>query len=253
MNIEEKSTLGKFTSLHKKLNIILSTTIFLISIYVISFPLIPEIQFRIQSLGQTKSYKYGGKLAQKIDKDKKVSFQKMNIFQKFVTNSRNMFSQQDKTNEEKYATNTPGGIKDVENEISEIQGIPMENTLVIPQIGVDGSVVEGTSIDVLKSGFWHRPNTSTPAKGGNTVIIGHRFLYKTGPKTFYGLDRLNEGDEFALFWEGKEYIYRVFEKKVIEPTEMSIEANTDEPMLTLYTCTPLWTAKQRLVVRAKPL
>lgn len=248
MNIEEKSTLGKINSWHKKLNIILSTTIFLISIYVISFPLIPEIQFRIQTLGTSRSYKYGGKLAQKINKDKK-SIQNMNVFQKLITNSKNMLSGQDKTNQDNVATDTPGGIVND----APLQGLPTENTLVIPQIGVDGSVVEGASIDVLKSGFWHRPNTSTPEKGGNTVIIGHRFLYKTGPKTFYGLDKLNEGDEFALFWEGKEYIYRVFEKKLIEPTEVSIEANTEEPMLTLYTCTPLWTAKQRLVVRAKPL
>ena len=38
---------------------------------------------------------------------------------------------------------------------------------------------------------------------------------------------------------------------VVDPTQIEIEAPTDDPILTLYTCTPVWTAAQRLIVRSK--
>jgi sortase A len=125
--------------------------------------------------------------------------------------------------------------------------IPKENKLVIPQMGLDATVNEGRYASTLQKGLWHRPLTSTPDKGGNTVIVGHRFTYR-GPAIFYHLDKLKAGDEFALLWNGKRYNYKVRETRVVEPTAVEIENNTDNPILTLYTCTPMWTAKQRLVV-----
>ncbi len=135
--------------------------------------------------------------------------------------------------------------------ITSLKPIPTENTLVIPQIGVDSVVVEGIGPDALDAGLWHRPNSSTPDKGGNTVITGHRFLYSAGPKTFYNLDKLTVGDKFFMFWKGKEYDYEVVDIFVVEPDHVEIEDPTSEPLLTLYTCTPLWSATQRLVIRAR--
>lgn len=135
--------------------------------------------------------------------------------------------------------------------IEHLKPIPKENTLVIPQIGVDSVVVEGIGPDVLDRGLWHRPNSSTPDKGGNTVITGHRFLYSSGPKTFYNLDQIQLGDKFFMYWKGKEYDYEVVDIFIVEPDQIEIEDNSPEPLLTLYTCTPLWTATQRLVVRAR--
>lgn len=135
--------------------------------------------------------------------------------------------------------------------VDALKPIPEENTLVIPQIGVDSPIVEGIGPDVLSRGLWRRPHTSTPDKGGNTVITGHRFLYSSGPKTFYNLDKIRVGDKFFLFWEGKEYDYEVVDIFVVEPDQIEVEENTTEPVLTLYTCTPLWSATQRLVIRAR--
>ncbi|HNQ31506.1 MAG TPA: sortase [Candidatus Woesebacteria bacterium] len=132
-----------------------------------------------------------------------------------------------------------------------LKPIPNENRLVMPQIGVDSLVVEGIGPDVLDKGLWRRPNSSTPDKGGNTVITGHRFLYSSGPKTFYNLDKVQIGDKFFLFWEGVEYDYEVVDIFVVEPDQIEIEDNTPEPLLTLYTCTPLWSSAQRLVIRAR--
>lgn len=125
--------------------------------------------------------------------------------------------------------------------------IPKENKLVIPQMGLDAVINEGRYASTLQKGLWHRPLTSTPDKGGNTVIVGHRFTYR-GPAIFYHLDKLKANDKFAVLWGGKRYDYKVREVKIVEPTAVQIENNTKDPILTLYTCTPMWTAKQRLVI-----
>lgn len=137
--------------------------------------------------------------------------------------------------------------------VESLRAVPDRNTLVIPQIGVDSPVIEGIGPDALNSGLWRRPHTSTPDKGGNTVLTGHRFLYSSGPKTFYNLDKMKVGDKFFMYWDGKEYDYEVVDMFIVDPEQIEIEDDTEEPLLTLYTCTPLWTAKQRLVVRSKLL
>lgn len=129
--------------------------------------------------------------------------------------------------------------------------IPEENTLVIPEIFLNETVLEGDSISVIEDGkVWRRPNTSTPDNGGNTVIIGHRWSYND-PATFYHLDKMEIGDKFSVYWNMEEYVYEVTETKVVPATEVSIEEQTEDARLTLYTCTPLWTASERLVVVSK--
>lgn len=121
------------------------------------------------------------------------------------------------------------------------------NKLIIPQMKLEADINEGAYVSTLSKGAWRRPNTSSPDKGGNTVIVGHRFVYSS-TAIFYHLDKLNTGDEFIASWDGKIYKYRVRETKVVSPEKIQIENNTDEPILTLYTCTPMWTSKDRLVV-----
>jgi len=123
--------------------------------------------------------------------------------------------------------------------------------LEIPSILVDGEVLVGDSSELLNQGIWHRPGTSTPDQGGNSVFVAHRFQYTSGPNTFYHLDKVKVGEEFFVNWEGERYEYEVFEVLVVPPDAFYIEDPTDESIVTLYTCTPLWTAAQRLVVRGK--
>lgn len=127
--------------------------------------------------------------------------------------------------------------------------IPKENRLVLPTIRLDEEIHEGANFSTLKKGLWRRPHTSTPDKGGNTVIVGHRFTYGD-PSVFYHLDKIKQGDRFPLYWQGREYVYQVDTITVVSPLDLEVEKNTAKPMLTLYTCTPLWSAKQRLVIRA---
>lgn len=134
---------------------------------------------------------------------------------------------------------------------SALKKVPTSNVMVIPKIGVDSPIMEGLGPEALDKGVWRRPQSSTPDKGGNTVITGHRFLYAAGPKTFYHLDKMALGDEFIIFWQGKEYDYEVIDIFTVTPDQVEVEDHTDEPIVTLYTCTPLWSSSLRLVIRAK--
>ncbi len=128
--------------------------------------------------------------------------------------------------------------------------IPEENTLVIPDLQIDETIIEGEAPTTVDLGVWHRPHTSTPDKGSNTVIVAHRFSYTHGA-TFYHLDKLKAGEKFAIYWNQQEYVYEVYETDIVAPSAIEIEAPTQEPTVTLYTCTPIWTAENRLVVKAK--
>ncbi len=127
---------------------------------------------------------------------------------------------------------------------------PPNKRLFIPDIQLDAEIFDGKTAATLDKGIWRRPNTSSPDKAGNTVLVAHRFTYN-GPAVFYHLDLMKKGHRFAVFWDGKEYDYEVIETKIVEPTAIEIENNTKEPIMTLYTCTPMWTAKQRLVIVSK--
>lgn len=128
-----------------------------------------------------------------------------------------------------------------------------ENRLTINAIGVNGQIHEGDNQALLKEGIWRLPWTGTPAAGGNTVIVAHRFLKTSGPETFYHLDKLKNGDRVTLRWQGMLYEYEVFSSEVVSASATEIEYPTSDSILTLYTCTPLWSSKDRLVVRAKLL
>ncbi len=157
---------------------------------------------------------------------------------------------------DKAADNTGGvrysGLLAQENNVADdnLVAAPEDNRLVIPGIQVDNPLILGSDPENVNRGVWHRPHTSTPDQGGNTVLVAHRFSYNS-PATFYHLDKMANGDTFAVWWEGQEYVYEVFETVVVDATAIEIESNTEEPIVTLYTCTPVWTAVDRLVVKAR--
>lgn len=128
---------------------------------------------------------------------------------------------------------------------------PMQNWLVIPAIKVNGRIVEGRTSDSLDKGVWRRPFSSTPDQGGNTVLVAHRFMYLGGPNSFYHLPKMKEGDVFSLFWNGREYVYQVFVTMEVLANDTFIEQASNSPIVTLYTCTPLWTSDKRFVVKAR--
>jgi sortase A len=127
--------------------------------------------------------------------------------------------------------------------------------LLIPKLGVDTIVVEGTSKEALDAGAGHYSNTPLPGMGGNVGIAGHRTTYG---KPFADIDQLTTGDRVELETPIGNYVYEMVEPFdghanpwVIEPNDWSVVGPTDESMLTLTTCHPKRSAAQRLVARLK--
>jgi len=129
--------------------------------------------------------------------------------------------------------------------------IPADNRLIIPSMLLDAPIHEGASSVALRSGTWRRPVGSTPDRGGNTIIVAHRFTYTDPRGPFYYLNKVNVGDKIGVFWQGKRYIYTVASVATVHADQTSIEDATTDARLTLYTCTPLWLPKDRLVVTAE--
>ncbi len=129
----------------------------------------------------------------------------------------------------------------------------IEDRLFIPAIGVNIPVFDGNET-VLSKGAWRLPDTSSDPTAGNMIISAHRYKFlPPASETFYLLDKVTKGDMIVLHWRGKEYRYRVSESRVVQPDDLSVLAQTQQPQLTLITCAPLFSTSHRLVVTAEPL
>ena len=118
----------------------------------------------------------------------------------------------------------------------------------IPRIGVDKAVVEGVEVDTLKKGPGHYPGTPMPGQPGNAAIAGHRTTYGA---PFYRLDELAVGDEILVTSRQGRFRYEVTETKVVSPRASEVLNPTDDNRLTLTTCNPRFSAKERLIVVAR--
>ncbi|MBN1374111.1 class E sortase [Candidatus Dojkabacteria bacterium] len=128
------------------------------------------------------------------------------------------------------------------------------NNLFIPTARIKGNIITSEDSQALNQGFWHLAGTGNPETGGNMVITGHRFLYLPPvEKTFYNLDLVKPGNKIYICYENVYYEYLVTQVVITSPDDLTIHSNTYSPTLTLYTCTPKWSNKQRLVVRAEKL
>jgi sortase A len=119
----------------------------------------------------------------------------------------------------------------------------------IPAVGVNVVVVEGTSASALRAGAGHYRGTPLPGEAGNVAIAGHRTTYG---KPFADLDRLKIGDEIVLETPLGAYRYRVTRQPfVVDKADWSPIANGPGQTLTLSTCHPKRSDRQRLIVRAE--
>lgn len=117
-----------------------------------------------------------------------------------------------------------------------------------PSIGVDVVVVEGTTQAALRAGAGHYPETALPCGAGNVAIAGHRTTFGA---PFSRLDEVPVGAEISLETPVGTCTYRVSAPAfVVRPDQVEVVAPTEAPKLTLTTCHPKGSARQRLVLQA---
>jgi sortase A len=135
-----------------------------------------------------------------------------------------------------------------------------ESEIIIPKINVEIPVVydvdtvqEAAIQQGLERGVVHYASTPDPGQQGNTVIVGHSSnnIFNQGKYkfAFVLLNKLEIGDTFYLTKGGVRYAYKIYEKKVVAPTDVSVLGPTDKPATaTLITCDPPGTSVNRLIV-----
>lgn len=142
-----------------------------------------------------------------------------------------------------------------------------DSRLIIPKLNVDVPVNFGipndeNSINVaMENGvaqFSIPGANAMPGEIGNLVITGHSAgdIYSNNQYKFIfsGLERLNVGDLIYIDYQGVRYTYSVTGFETVEPSNVAaLVYETNKPMLTLITCTPLGTARYRLLVSAEQI
>ncbi|CCH85789.1 Putative Sortase protein (surface protein transpeptidase) [Modestobacter italicus] len=159
-----------------------------------------------------------------------------------------------------------------ENLVAPAVGEPLA-ILHVPRLGEDYSrvVLEGVSEEQLAEGPGHYIGTALPGQQGNLAIAGHR-VGKGSP--FLDTDKLVPGDPIVVETAQNWYVYRVLGdaatgdyttdasgipgQQIVKPDDVSVIAPTpgaagaapSGAYLTLTTCHPKYSAKQRLIVHA---
>ena len=128
-------------------------------------------------------------------------------------------------------------------------GMPMPRgavaRVVVSAIGLDAFVVQGVEKAQLDRAVGHYPETPLPGQPGNAALAGHRTMFG---HPFRRLDELVAGDTIETWTAEKHAVYRVIKIKRVEPGEVGVIAPTAGTRITLTTCNPVGSARERLVV-----
>lgn len=145
------------------------------------------------------------------------------------------------------------------------QTVSADPRLIIPKLNIDVPINFGVALSDVMAAMNHgvahyRINGASayPGEIGNFVITGHSAgdVYSSNPYKyiFSGLERLEEGDLIYVNYNSVRYTYKVTGKQVIEPSNVgALVMQTDKPLITLVTCTPLGTSRYRLLVTGEQI
>jgi sortase A len=140
--------------------------------------------------------------------------------------------------------------------------------LRIPRLGEDYTrvILEGTEEKQLSQGPGHYVDSAMPGEVGNVALAGHR-VGKGSP--FLDLDAMQAGDPIVVETADSWFVYRVLGdadpsgipgQHIVSPTAVEVVSPTPNAAptaapsgayLTLTTCHPRYSARQRLIVHAR--
>ncbi len=145
------------------------------------------------------------------------------------------------------------------------QEVSADPRLIIPKLNIDVPIRFGVQLSdvmsAMNNGVAHyriAGASAYPGEIGNFVITGHSAgdVYSSNPYKyiFSGLERLEDGDLIYVNYNSVRYTYKVIKKEVVEPSNVAaLVVETNKPLLTLVTCTPLGTSRYRLLVTAEQI
>lgn len=119
--------------------------------------------------------------------------------------------------------------------------------IIIPAIGLDKFVVEGVGRSDLQKGPGHYPGTPMPGQPGNSAIAGHRTTYGA---PFNRVDELEIGDEIRVDTLQGSFLYEVSGQEIVTPDRVDVVEDQGDNRLTLTSCHPKYSARQRIIITA---
>ncbi len=130
--------------------------------------------------------------------------------------------------------------------------------IIIEKIGVDTpiqwDIPADKTLDALNHGVAHLEGSAHLGEVGNVFITGHSsdYAWKKNPyaAVFSLVPKLVPGDIITIRENGGVYVYKVAQTKIVKPTEVEVANPTTTPILTLLTCYPVGTSRDRFIVHA---
>lgn len=120
-----------------------------------------------------------------------------------------------------------------------------------PERPVSQGTDRATVLDVL--GVGHYEGTAMPGGVGNFALAGHRTTYA---KPFNRVAELQVGDPIVVRTSDTWYVYRVTSTEIVMPSQVDViapvpgdpGATPTERYITLTTCHPMFSARERFIV-----
>ena len=145
---------------------------------------------------------------------------------------------------------------------SKITPVDTDFGIVIPKIGVNAPVIPNVNplkeweyTQALEKGVAHSSTSFFPNEEGVVYLFSHSTNYEWFIKDlnaiFYLLKNLEAGDLIVLAYKGDLYTYKLVEKRVVSPSEISyVQPISGERKLILQTCWPPGQTTERLLIIA---
>jgi len=113
-------------------------------------------------------------------------------------------------------------------------------------------ILHGVADAQLNVGIGHFPSAPLPGESGNFSLAGHRM---THGKPFTDIDKLVPGDEVIVETKESYFVYTLKVDRIVNPTDVWVLndqpvpeiSGTSKGVITLVTCTPKWSTKQRWI------
>lgn len=211
--------------------------IFILGLAIMTYPMISNWYYRIESNNQVADYKEARDLLSDEEIQRRLRLAKI-----YNDNLGNVTPKDPYSEEEKH--------KAIENYAQMLELRTKIGVINIPSIDVELPIYAGTNEEILQKGAGHLEGTSLPIGGESThtVITAHSGL--PSARLFTDLQKVKMGEKFYIDNIAGTLAYEVDHIDVIDPSDFSqLLVVPEKDYATLLTCTPIMINTHRLIVR----
>ena len=211
--------------------------IFILGLAIMTYPMISNWYYRIESNNQVADYKEARNLLSDEEIQRRLRLAKI-----YNDNLGNVTPKDPYSEEEKH--------KAIENYAQMLELRTKIGVVNIPSIDVELPIYAGTNEEILQKGAGHLEGTSLPIGGESThtVITAHSGL--PSARLFTDLQKVKMGEKFYIENIAGTLAYQVDHIDVIDPSDFQqLLVVPEKDYATLLTCTPIMINTHRLIVR----